>query len=383
MTNREMNNYKKFPISDTHFHFIYPKEIDTTVDILRGYRDYLELESITLCAMSRSSFRLLDPVNNLKGLYCKSVLGKEKKNGIYVYGSPLHLYDERDTSEGYLQQVKELYEMGVDGYKIMDGKPTMRKKLGKPLCDPIFDEMYAFIEEKQMPVKMHLADPAKYWGDKSNISEYALAKGWYYGDGTYPTVEEFRSEVDGILTKFPKLKLCLAHFGYMTDDIRDTVRFLEKWENTSFDLTPGASNYLNFTMHPEEWKSFFKKYAHRLYLGSDTFNKLSENGEFDTGDFDIPRRMLEWPPERKVESVVGVLTPMNLPDEILKKIYDENRRELLKDARPLNVQAILKNARQQLELLQGDYYTMEFQEEKLLEVRNVEKIIKYFSEEKG
>ncbi len=65
---------------------------------------------------------------------------------VYAFSGIYHHYDERDTADGYLAQAKALWEMGFDGVKILDGKPKMRKYLGRRLCDPIFDPFYAFLE---------------------------------------------------------------------------------------------------------------------------------------------------------------------------------------------------------------------------------------------
>ena len=155
----------------------------------------------------------------MKGLYAREILNYEVENSTYVYGNVFHYLDERDTAESYLEQAKLLYDLGVDGYKSLDGKPSVRRELGKPLCDSVYDKMYAFIEEKGMPIKLHLADPAQYWGPKETMSEMAIRRGWWCGDGTYPARNEFYLETYGIMKKFPKLKLCLAHLDLMVSKI--------------------------------------------------------------------------------------------------------------------------------------------------------------------
>ena len=342
MKNREIHAYKNIPVSDTHIHIVFPKHPDETVDILSHLADHFEHDSISIQTLTRcTGHRDCDPSNTMKGIYCKEKLNARRKNSAYVYGSVFHFLDERDTAEGYLRQVKEMYDMGIDGYKFLDGKPGIRKMIGKPLCDGVFDKMYAFIEEHGMPVKMHLADPEKFWGPRETMTETAIKRGWWCGDGTYPARDEFYEEVYGIMRKFPKLKLCLAHLGYMSYD--EAVAFLETWENTSFDLTPGASWCANATAEPEKWKEFFTKYADRLYFGTDTYNKIDgeycvENYEKASSRYNLVRQMLEYTPDRVIEygNGLGDFSPLNLDDAVLRKIYYKNQRTLLGEPREVD-----------------------------------------------
>ncbi len=382
MKNAEKNNFYNIPLCDTHFHLIYPETIEDTTDIFRNIINYYDYKRVTLCCMAKSSHRVADPANNLKGLYLKSLLNNEyNEDKIFVYGSPFHFYDERDTQDGYLAQVKELYDMGVDGYKMLDGKPNLRKMLGKKLCDPVFNKMYAFMEEKGLPLKYHLGDPITNWGEKSTMDEYTINQGWWYGDGTFPTLAEFRDEIDGILTKFPKLKLCLAHFYFYSDDLEGATAFFERWENVSFDLTPGGEMFVNFNKRPEEWKEFFKKYKNRIFFGTDTYN-IPISGDLETcawGRSNLVRRMLEKDPSESFEARnLGTLNPMGLDIEDVKDIYYNNHKNLHPSARKLNNKLIAEKALQTIEKLKNNEFILESDEEVKLEIKNLESVYNYF-----
>ena len=350
MKNREIHGYNSLPVSDTHIHILYPKTPDETVKILQNFDAHFEYDSITMQCLTRcSGHRAADPSNNLKGLYVREMLNRAKPNFAYVYGNVYHHLDGTDTPESYLEQAKALYALGVDGYKFLDGKPSLRRTLGRPLCDPISDKMYAFIEEQGMPVKLHLADPAYFWGPKENLSEWAIKRGWWCGDGTYPTRDEFYEETYGILKKFPKLKLTLAHFGFMTYD--EAVAFLENWENTAFDLTPGAEWCKEVTENYEKWKPFFTKYADRIYFGTDTYNEVSADDDEDAYEngserYNVVRKMLENSPDAPFESggTLDAFKPLGLPEHVLEKIYYKNVRRENGDPKPLNIPLFIECA---------------------------------------
>ena len=342
MKNRELHGYNDIPVSDTHIHIVFPKHPDETVQILRNFDAHFEYDSIAMQCLTRGSgHRPCDPSNSLKGLYVREMLNRERPNFAYVYGNVFHHLDEKDTPESYLEQAKTLYALGVDGYKFLDGKPSLRRTLGRPLCDPIYDKMYAFIEEQGMPVKLHLADPAYFWGPKENLSEWAIKRGWWCGDGTYPTRDEFYEETYGILKKFPKLKLTLAHFGFMTYD--EAVAFLENWENTAFDLTPGAEWCKVVTENYEKWKLFFTKCADRIYFGTDTYNEISSDADEETYEksgarYNTVRKMLENDPSETFNTggILGDFKPLGLERDILEKIYYKNMRSTYGNPKPLN-----------------------------------------------
>jgi len=56
------------------------------------------------------------------------------------------------TGRDYLAQAKNLREMGFDGIKMLEGKPTTRRMLGKALDDPIYDAYFGYLEATGFPV---------------------------------------------------------------------------------------------------------------------------------------------------------------------------------------------------------------------------------------
>lgn len=384
MNNVQKNNFGDFKICDTHIHLVFPETIESTEKTFREIIEYFGYDRIALmCLDSGSGHRGNDPVNNLKALYIKDKFNKESADSTFVYGHPIHYFDERDTAEGYLNQVKTLYDMGVDGYKFLDGKPSSRKQLGRKLCDPIYDKMYAFIEEKGMPVKMHIADPPKFWGPKETMTDYELMRGWWFGDGTYPSFQELHDEVYGILKKFPKLKFCAAHCFYLSHDIEQLTSFFENWENTSFDLTPGQFNLLEFTKKPDEWKAFFKKYAHRIFFGTDTYNQFIEGSDLSKYECytapTVVRKVLEKTPEDAFDASIGRLVPLNLDNDTLSEIYFGSHVKLHPYARKLDKELIVSEAKKLVDDIVSRKVVFEEESEYLLETENLNKIIKHFS----
>ena len=299
-----------------------------------------------------------------------------------AFSSMFHNYDERDTAEGYLAQAKALWEMGFDGVKLFDGKPKMRKLLGRRLDDPIFDPFYAFLEEHDIPVTMHLGDPPEFW-DINKISEYALKVGWYC-DETYPTLEEMREEVLSILDKFPRLRLTMAHFFFLSQDLEACADLFARYPTLCFDLTPGGEMFENFSKRPEEWRAFFIRYADRISLGTDTYNyDLHENlpdysKNADLARTNLVRKCLEWR-EPFEHPWYGTLIPFGLDTDTLTKIYRGNFIRRLGEPRTVNARAAAETATEMLASFDRGTLCCEDEARTALEHENLETMITYFN----
>jgi len=180
-------------------------------------------------------------------------------------------YSDKSYLEGkvdFAEQAKRLFEAGAVGMKMLEGKPNARKALGIPLYSDIFDSYYSCMEENAYPILMHVADPEEFW-DAGKTPAIAKKHGWFWGDGTYPEKERLYRESEAVLEKFPKLKITFAHFYFLSADIQRASKFLDKWKNISFDITPGWEMYDNFTGKSDEWREFFMKYQDRIIFGTD------------------------------------------------------------------------------------------------------------------
>ena len=316
MKSFELHGYRPRPVCDMHVHPHVEAPLDESEAVFRSVMEYFRDERIVLEALP-----CYDTINNFKALYFKSRIG-----GVYADLGLIHHYDERDTADYYLDQVKAFYAMGCDGIKMLDGKPDCRKQLGRPLNDPVFDPFYAFCEEKGLPIVLHYGDPRDFW-DPERIPQWALKRGWLY-DSSFVSFEEGQNEVLGILEKFPRLKLILAHFFFVSDDYDTACRIMETWQNVCFDLTPGTEMYVNFNADAQKWRDFFVRYADRILYGTDTYNWRQLDKPIEAGyshAVNLVRSFLE-----RTEPFTDKWTgrefthPFGLDDATLDKIYTGN-----------------------------------------------------------
>lgn len=382
MTNEQIHGWKHFPLCDSHIHIEFDHPVDESAEILRRIMAQLGYEKIAIMGLPIST-RCDDPANNMKALYIKSVMNKgERSDRCYAFAGPVHFYDGADTKDGYLRQAKRFYAMGFDGFKLLDGKPSLRKRLNRRLDDAVFDGFYGYCEENGIPVTIHLGDPAYFW-DITKCSEYVIKAGWYC-DETYPTLDDLRGEIEGILAKFPLLRLNLAHFYFLADDIDACASFFERHPNVSFDLTPGGEMFRGFQSDVSAWREYFIRYAGRIHYGTDTYNyDLRAKPEDYEGSCthrpNLVRRMLETS-EPFEDPSYGTLVPLDLPDDVLMKIYAGNFDRRLGQPRTVDAALAASESGHLLTMMEHGFITSRDPARDVHETDNLRTVCAYFSE---
>lgn len=261
---------------DAHLH-IYKYQDDKGGLFLNAFDEYIDKFNFRAINVASLPSGVLGVGNNiLCALY--KLTGEEK---IYAHAGLIYNESARNCGDiDPLSQYNELMEIGFDGFKMIEGKPSYYKRIRIPLDDPFYDEFYSACERDGTHILSHVADPADFW-DASRVDPEHIKKGWFYGDGTYPTKEELTHQVEGLLEKHPKLSLTLAHFFFLSSEPRRLSALFEKYKGLAVDITPGGEMYIDFNSHHDYFKDFFTKYSSRILLGTD-------------GDFPNHMPAMEW-----------------------------------------------------------------------------------------
>lgn len=322
MKNCEIHGYNPMQICDCHIHSHVQRPLNETIETYRSIKEHFNYEKFSINCLPIANHNIID---NYVGLYCKDIIG-----GVYVNTGIVHTFTFDESSGYYLNEIKKYHKMGADGMKMLDGKPDQRKALGKPLDHKDFDAYYAYAEENRIPIIMHWGDPREFW-DPEKIPDWALERGWLYDSSFVPFLEA-RAEVERILAKFPKLKLTLAHFFFMSDEFEYAEEFLSKWKNVCVDLTPGSEMYKNFNANSEKWKDFFIRYSDKILYGTDIYNWDSNEKTVEerySHAVNLERSFLE-----KSAPFTDAWTqhyfdkPFGLDEAILDKIYNKNFKRI-------------------------------------------------------
>jgi predicted TIM-barrel fold metal-dependent hydrolase len=245
----------------------------------------------------------------------------------YAFGGLSYNFPGRTNEQlDYAEQAQRLLALGFDGIKMIEGKPSMRKVTHLALSAPAYDRFYSLLESRQVPVLLHVGDPEGFW-DKAYVEKWSIPKEWTYIDGTFPAREALYAEVEDVLRRFPRLKLTLAHFGFLSADPEKAAQFLDRHPSVALDVTPGTEMYDNFTLQPQAWRSFFMRYQDRILFGTDNGydagGSLEEFSQRTARHVACIRRFLET---KDSFSAWGRqdLHGLQLDREVLAKIYAGN-----------------------------------------------------------
>ena len=245
------------------------------------------------------------------------------------------------------EQAGAFLQMGCDGIKMIEGKPTSRQRMDIPVTDPYFGEYWARVEELGAPIVWHVNDPEEFW-DPQAIPEWAKQRNWGYGPNDVQK-EQLYAEVDEVLGKHPGLRVIFAHFYFLSADLARAARFLDEHPTVQFDLAPGIEMLYNISRDAQAGREFFIRYADRIVFGTDLSSGLSVQEAvaragivfrwLETDDtFRVPKEAdsLLGPPQD------GIIQGMSLPDDVLARIYNHNLVRLLgAQPKPLKVQAAI------------------------------------------
>jgi len=214
-----------------------------------------------------------------------------------------------------------------------DGRAVM-------IDDPRFDPVFAWLEQRHVPVLGHQGEPRNAWlpldqmtirGDREYFAEHpqyhmALHPEW-------PSYEQQVAARDRMLDKHPGLTFVAVHLASLEWDVDRIAAFLRHYPNASVDVAARLPHLeLQASKDRDKVRQFFIEFQDRILYGSDfsrgrdqtdaeyateahegwlaDWSFLSGNAELHSEEFDAPFRGLE------------------LPREVLDKVYRGNARRI-------------------------------------------------------
>ena len=275
-------------------------------------------------------------------------------------------WNEPDFAERAAKQIEDGHRLGAVGFKeykrlglfLRDAKKQLIK-----IDDPKLDSVWAKCGELGMPVSIHIADPRAFWQpyDETNErwTELKDHRSWWFGDPTkYPPREELLAALNRVIERHPKTTFVAVHFANNAEDLDWVDRALDEHPNLHADL---AARIPELGRHdPEKVRRLFTKHADRILFATDfmVYDKLILGSG---GDADKPTeddavtfyqkcwRWLEtadrdWPHMTPIQGN-WTISSIQLPPDVLRKIYFDNARRLLGKSLPLPTMKAVRVAR--------------------------------------
>ena len=179
--------------------------------------------------------------------------------------------------------------------------------------------------ELGIPVLIHSADPFQFWQDKDGQNErwFELKEkpNRYYGDSDFiPPFEDIIKEQHTVFERHKKTTFINAHLGWMGNDLKRLGEHLDRYPNV---VTEFGAVIAELGRQPKTARQFFIDYQDRIMFGKDSYNKE---------EFYTYFRVLESDDEYfsyfRKRHAFWKMYGLNLPDEVLKKVYYKNALKL-------------------------------------------------------
>lgn len=320
VTEETLTPRAKFPVVDVHGH-ARGLTGEGTIDDMIGHLDDLNVQ-VYIASDNVSGDRLRQAMQNIRGS------GHEDRFRVMT-GLDFDGVGMPGWAERAVRQLEEDVAMGAVGIgEISKNFGTRTRKAdGSRLAidDPELDPVWEAAGRLGIPVLIHTAEPPAFYKPPTMENERWLELALFpdrrnYGDDKIG-FEQLMTERDNVFRKHPNTTFIAAHFGWHGNDLERAGRLLDDFPNVHYEV--GAVLY-EFGRQPRAAREFFIEYQDRILFGKDSFQPPEYPyfwRVFETTDeyFDYYRDYHAF----------WKMYGMDLPDEVLRKLYHENALRLM------------------------------------------------------
>ena len=229
---------------------------------------------------------------------------------------------ENGWTERAVKRLEDDVKNGAKGLKIFKNLGfSVKDNNGKlvHVDDPRLDPIFKKCGELKIPVLIHTADPASFWDEMDGKNERLLEL------ETHPrrrrtssdlSWQELLDQQHRLFAKHPETIFVAAHFGWLPNNLGELSKLLDRLPNVMVEF---GAVIAELGRQPRAAYAFFDRYQDRILFGKDSW--VPE--EYATY-FRVLETADEYFPYHKRYHAFWRMYGMNLPDDILKKIYYKN-----------------------------------------------------------
>ena len=314
----------KYPFVDVHSHqWGMP-----TMDLNELVSEMDEINMKFIINLSGSGFG----PQVAKDLYFNESIKNIKENqperiGLFV-NVDFNSIDVENHVENQVNIIRDAVSKGAIGLKVYKSLGlTNKDSKGERVRvdDERLEPIWEVCGELNIPVLIHSADPFQFWLPKDSQNErwFELKEkpNRFYGDSDFiPPFQEIIEEQHTVFKRHPNTTFINAHFGWMGNDLKKLGAHLDDHPNV---MTEFGAVIAELGRQPRAARQFFIDYQDRIMFGKDSYSKE----EFYTY-FRILESDDEYFTYFRKRHTFWKMYGLNLPDEVLRKIYYENALRL-------------------------------------------------------
>ncbi len=309
----------KFPFIDVHNHQFRMPDMDLS-ELTR------QMDALNMAVMVNLSGRGRGSTEHLE----KSLenVRKHYPNRFIVFTNvDFSGIDDPDWVKRTTKQLEEDVKMGANGLKIYKNLGMFsRDKEGNriPIDDPRLDPVWAKCGELGIPVLIHSADPRPFWQPFNASNERWLELKTHPNrrhDNDPVAWETIIEEQHRMFRKHPNTKFINAHLGWYGNDLQKLGQLMDEIPNMYTEI---GAVIAELGRQPRFAREFLIRYQDRVMFGKDSW--VPE--EYSTY-FRVLETADDYFPYHKRYHAFWRMYGLDLPDEVLKKIYYKNALKVI------------------------------------------------------
>ena len=224
--------------------------------------------------------------------------------------------------------VGELGDKGLGEY-YSSPVPGIGMHINDERMDPLLEECGRL----KLPVNIHVADPIWMYLPMDIHNDGMMnAYNWRIEMKEKDMLDHAAliASLEDAVRKHPGTIFIACHFANCTHDLSITGNLLDKYPNLYTDLT---SRLKEICTVPRYARSFIEKYQDRIFFGSDVGYDPGKFLDYSTRIYEASFRLVETADEHIYEHELfkyhWPLYGLELPDDVLKKVYNGNATKLM------------------------------------------------------
>jgi predicted TIM-barrel fold metal-dependent hydrolase len=337
----------RYPVIDFHTHLTFSVQVVNGVS-LGAERTIVGQSEELLPVMERRNILAL---TNLTGGFAAGLQStvaqydKRFPTRFYTFTEPSYnLFQQPNYPQLQADAILAAHQSGARGLKILKTlglslrEQTTTGNLVK-VDDPRFDPMWEACGGLGMPVAIHVSDPLAFFTPTDRFNErYEELNNhpdWSYSRPGFPSNAEILEARNRVFARHPKTNFVALHAGNCAEDLESVSQNLDRFPNMHVDI---AARLNELGRQPRAARRFFDKYQDRIVFGTDATphgDKFPQQ-VFNDSLYEIYFRFLEtddeyfdYAPAPTPPQGRWKISGIDLPNELLHKIYNQNAGRLL------------------------------------------------------
>jgi len=337
----------RYPVIDFHTHLTFSVQVVNGVS-LGAERTIVGQPEELLPVMERRNILAL---TNLTGGFAAGLQStvaqydKRFPTRFYTFTEPSYnLFQQPNYPQLQADAILAAHQSGARGLKILKTlglslrEQTTTGNLVK-VDDPRFDPMWEACGGLGMPVAIHVSDPLAFFTPTDRFNErYEELNNhpdWSYSRPGFPSNAEILEARNRVFARHPKTNFVALHVGNCAEDLESVSQNLDRFPNMHVDI---AARLNELGRQPRAARRFFDKYQDRIVFGTDATphgDKFPQQ-VFNDSLYEIYFRFLEtddeyfdYAPAPTPPQGRWKISGIDLPNELLHKIYNQNAGRLL------------------------------------------------------